>query len=100
MPFDDLRLPQVAFLGWILSGEPTDLYTRTGSAVDRSELRMRCPSRGEGAGAALIVASTTYTLEVEPGRDRPSSHKRAISTAICRTIAGLFTSDPRAAALL
>ncbi len=33
MPFDYLRLPQVAFLGWALFGEPTDLYTWTGAAV-------------------------------------------------------------------
>ncbi len=33
MPFDYLRLPQVAFLGWALFGEPTDLYTWAGAAV-------------------------------------------------------------------
>jgi drug/metabolite transporter (DMT)-like permease len=33
MPFDYLRLPQVAFLGWMLFGEPTDLYTWIGAAV-------------------------------------------------------------------
>jgi len=33
MPFDYLRLPQVAFLGWALFGEPTDLYTWTGAAI-------------------------------------------------------------------
>ena len=33
MPFDYLRLPQVAFLGWALFGEPTDLYTWIGAAV-------------------------------------------------------------------
>lgn len=33
MPFDYLRLPQVAFLGWALFGEPTDFYTWTGAAI-------------------------------------------------------------------
>jgi drug/metabolite transporter (DMT)-like permease len=33
MPFDYLRLPQVAFLGWMLFGEPTDLYTWVGAAI-------------------------------------------------------------------
>jgi len=33
MPFDYLRLPQVAFLGWILFGEPTDIYTWIGAGV-------------------------------------------------------------------
>ncbi len=33
MPFDYLRLPQVAFLGWALFGEPTDIYTWTGAAI-------------------------------------------------------------------
>jgi len=33
MPFDYLRLPQVAFLGWMLFGEPTDLYTWIGAAI-------------------------------------------------------------------
>lgn len=33
MPFDYLRLPQVAFLGWMLFGEPTDAYTWIGAAV-------------------------------------------------------------------
>jgi len=33
MPFDYLRLPQVAFLGWMLFGEPTDVYTWVGAAV-------------------------------------------------------------------
>jgi drug/metabolite transporter (DMT)-like permease len=33
MPFDYLRLPQVAFLGWILFGEPTDIYTWVGAAI-------------------------------------------------------------------
>lgn len=33
MPFDYLRLPQVAFLGWMLFGEPTDVYTWVGAAI-------------------------------------------------------------------
>jgi drug/metabolite transporter (DMT)-like permease len=33
MTFDYLRLPQVAFLGWMLFGEPTDVYTWVGAAV-------------------------------------------------------------------
>jgi len=33
MPFDYLRLPQVAFLGWMLFGEPTDVYTWIGAAI-------------------------------------------------------------------
>jgi drug/metabolite transporter (DMT)-like permease len=33
MPFDYLRLPQVAFLGWLLFGEPTDIYTWIGAGV-------------------------------------------------------------------
>lgn len=33
MPFDYLRLPQVAFLGWIFFAEPTDLYTWVGAAI-------------------------------------------------------------------
>lgn len=33
MPFDYLRLPQVAFLGWMLFGEPTDIYTWVGAAI-------------------------------------------------------------------
>jgi drug/metabolite transporter (DMT)-like permease len=33
MPFDYLRLPQVAFLGWALFGEPTDIYTWSGAAI-------------------------------------------------------------------
>jgi drug/metabolite transporter (DMT)-like permease len=33
MPFDYLRLPQVAFLGWALFGEPTDVYTWAGAAI-------------------------------------------------------------------
>jgi len=33
MPFDYLRLPQVAFLGWALFGEPTDFYTWAGAAI-------------------------------------------------------------------
>ena len=33
MPFDYLRLPQVAFLGWVLFGEPTDVWTWIGAAV-------------------------------------------------------------------
>jgi len=33
MPFDYLRLPQVAFLGWMFFGEPTDIYTWIGAAI-------------------------------------------------------------------
>ncbi len=33
MPFDYLRLPQVAFLGWLLFGEPTDGFTWIGAAI-------------------------------------------------------------------
>jgi uncharacterized membrane protein len=33
MPFDYRCLPQVVFLGWILFGEPTDLYTWIGAAI-------------------------------------------------------------------
>ena len=33
MPFDYLRLPQVAFLGWMLFGEPTDAFTWIGAAI-------------------------------------------------------------------
>ena len=33
MPFDYLRLPQVAFLGWMFFGEPTDVYTWVGGAI-------------------------------------------------------------------
>jgi len=33
MPFDYLRLPQVAFLGWALFGEPMDFYTWIGAAI-------------------------------------------------------------------
>ena len=45
MPFDYLRLPQVAFLGWALFGEPTDVYT--------------------WAGAAIIAASSVYVAHRE-----------------------------------
>jgi drug/metabolite transporter (DMT)-like permease len=33
MPFDYLRLPQVAFLGWMFFAEPTDLYTWVGAGI-------------------------------------------------------------------
>lgn len=45
MPFDYLRLPQVAFLGWILFGEHTDALT--------------------WIGAAIIAASTIYVVHRE-----------------------------------
>lgn len=45
MPFDYLRLPQVAFLGWVLFGEPTDALT--------------------WIGAAIIAASTIYVVHRE-----------------------------------
>lgn len=33
MPFDYLRLPQVALLGWVFFAEPTDIYTWVGAAI-------------------------------------------------------------------